>query len=329
MKEEPEPQNQREKLGQSDLVGKEKPMRILELFSGIGAVALAREAGDEIACAVDINQSAMQVHRANFECPTLVQEISSLSDRQLANFGADLWWLSPPCQPFTRRGLQKDLEDARAKPLLRLISAIEQIQPANIALENVIGFENSDAYEQLVKSLDRAGYHYTAATLCSADFGLPNLRPRFFLVASQRGEPTLHPASFCQQRARIAEFLDSETELVRWQEDLKVDSRQINEYRHAINVVTGDSENTRCFTSAYGRSVVRSGSYLTAGGGFRRFSPSEECRLLGFPREFHLPIDLSTNQLWKLIGNSVSIPCAQHVLAAFRPQLVDAEAATH
>lgn len=301
-------------------------MRILELFSGIGGASLARGAGDEIVCAVDINQSAMQVHRANFACPALIQEISSLTDRQLADFGADLWWMSPPCQPFTRRGLQKDLNDARTKPLLRLISAIEQIQPTNIALENVIGFEDSDAYEHLVKTLDRNGYYFSTAEFCSSDFGLPNLRPRFFLNASKTGEPTLRPASSCQRRPTVAEFLDTATELVRWQNDLAVDAHQIDEYRHAINIVTEDSDLTRCFTSAYGRSLVRSGSYLETGDGFRRFSPSEASRLLGFPREFQLPCEFSTNQLWKLIGNSVSIPCVQHVLNSFKPQLVDVEA---
>jgi site-specific DNA-cytosine methylase len=299
-------------------------MRILELFSGIGAVSLACGDADEVLCAIDINQAAMQVYRANFGSPTLVQEISSLSDRQLADFGAELWWLSPPCQPFTRRGLQKDLADARTKPLLRLISAIEKIQPANIALENVIGFEHSETYEHLVKTLGQAGYRLATTTLCSTDFGLPNLRPRFFLVASQTGLPNIRPASPCRRQSKVAEFLDSEQELARWQNDLAVDGRQIEEYLHAINVVTPESAVTRCFTSAYGRSIVRSGSYLQSGDGFRRFSPSEESRLLGFPHEFQLSSELSTKQLWKLIGNSVSMPCARHVLDALKPQLADA-----
>ena len=32
---------------------------------------------------------------------------------------------------------------------------------------------------------------------------------------------------------------------------------------------------THCFTSAYGRSPVRSGSYVSVEGGLRRFSPAE------------------------------------------------------
>ena len=109
-------------------------MRILELFSGIGAVAVAARNLAEIEAAFDINQSAMQIYRANFNSPTQVQEIASLSDQQLSGFKDCLWWMSPPCQPFTRRGLRKDIEDDRTKPLLRLIAAIEKIRPIHVVL---------------------------------------------------------------------------------------------------------------------------------------------------------------------------------------------------
>ncbi len=292
-------------------------MRILELFSGIGAVAVAAGNTAEIAGAFDINRSAMQVYRANFNSPSQVQEITSLSDSLLSGFDACLWWMSPPCQPFTRRGLQKDIEDDRTKPLLRLISAIEKIRPTHVVLENVIGFENSRTYDHLAESLDRAGYAFSSTEISSSDFGLPNLRPRFFLAASQANQPNLKPPPAAAARKVVADFLDSESELARWQESLFVDPKQIADYADAINVVSPESDLSRCFTSAYGKSIVRSGSYLEIDHGFRRFSPTEQCRLLGFPRTFQLPSDLSVLQLWKLIGNTVSIPCARHVLESF------------
>ena len=154
-------------------------MRILELFSGIGAVAHAAADRHDIVCAIDISELAMQVYQANFSSQTLIQEITSLTDQQLAEFDAQLWWMSPPCQPFTRRGLQRDLNDPRAKPLLRLIEAIESVRPSHIAMENVIGFERSETFQLLVKVLQRNNYQFSHCKLCSTQFGLPNLRPRF------------------------------------------------------------------------------------------------------------------------------------------------------
>jgi hypothetical protein len=62
-----------------------------------------------------------------------------------------------------------------------------------------------------------------------------------------------------------------------------------------------------CFTAAYGRSHVRSGSYIRTASGVRRFSPFEIARLLGFDRSFRLPPQLSLHKAWRLVGNSLSV----------------------
>ena len=296
-------------------------MRILELFSGIGAVAVVAEHLHEIAAAVDINHTARQVYSANFSSPNFVQEIASLTDERLKNFDAQLWWMSPPCQPFTRRGLRRDLEDARTRPLVRLIDGIRSARPEHIAVENVIGFHDSQTFALLTTALDDCGYSFVASEMCSSDFGLPNLRPRCFVAASRTCTPKLIRP---QPRAckEIHEYLDEsqgtncEEQAERWG-DLTVDANKIELYREAVNVVSPNDQTTRCFTSAYGKSLVRSGSYLKLGNGYRRFSPSEVARLLGFPDKFKLPASLTTRQLWKLLGNTVSIPCARQVLSAF------------
>lgn len=298
-------------------------MRILELFSGIGAVAHA--AGDlhDIACAIDISELAMQVYRANFRSPTRIQEITSLTHRQLADFDADLWWMSPPCQPFTRRGLQRDLDDSRTKPLLRMIDAIKSVSPPHIAMENVIGFERSETFQLLIDVLRRNDYQISHRKLCSTQFGLPNLRPRFFLAASRMFQPDLMHSGLAADdpitdARQVGEFLDDGQQLANIRETLYVGNEQIAGYRHAVNTVKADSQLTRCFTSAYGRSIVRSGSYLEFENGFRRFSPREAAKLLGFSTEFKLPETLTARQLWKLLGNTVSVPCARHALNSFR-----------
>lgn len=305
-------------------------MRILELFCGIGAVSLAADGNHDIACAIDINQPARTVYLANFSSPHRVLEIESLTDDQLKQFAADLWWMSPPCQPFTRRGLKRDLQDPRTGALVRLIDAIQSIRPNHVAVENVIGFLDSQAFELLMQTFEQYSYSVDTAEMCSSDFGLPNLRPRCFVAASRIGKPELtipQPASANSaggpvSSKSIREFLDSVhgmsslEQQQRWGE-LAVDPSQIKSYRHAINIVSPNDRISRCFTSAYGKSLVRSGSYLETDIGFRRFSPSEQARLLGFPEQFNLPESLNTRQLWKLLGNTVSVPCARQVIAAF------------
>ncbi len=296
-------------------------MKILELFAGIGAVAHAVSERYEIAAAIDINENAKTVYRANFDHRYLTREIASLSDDELGEFGADLWWMSPPCQPFTRRGKQQGADDPRAQPMLRVFDAIENLQPKAIVLENVVGFESSPAWAAIREIFVRASYRYHRAQLCSTMFGLPNARPRFFVVASRDEEIELSPPPFVAPEP-LVNFLDSSEQAKRWHGQVEVDSAFVCKYEDGINVVDQKSTLTRCFTSAYGKSHVQSGSYLkfqnsNGQNRFRRLSPTESLRLLGFSSCYQLPDGLSARQFWKLIGNSVSVPCVGHVLGCF------------
>ena len=194
-------------------------MRLLELFSGIGAVAAASQ-GFDIVGAIDISQPAASVYAENFSSPVLVREISTLSDDTLDGFQADVWWMSPPCQPFTRRGLKADIHDPRCQALQRMIDAIPRILPPIVAMENVHGFESSLAFSKMRNVLDDAGYRIATEKLCSSQFGIPNLRPRFFVIASRVGEPSLASPEPTPIRA-IESFLDAQAQISRW-DDLEV-----------------------------------------------------------------------------------------------------------
>ena len=89
-------------------------------------------------------------------------------------------------------------------------------------------------------------------------------------------------------------------------------------YAEALDVVDADDPQAicACFTAAYGRSPVRSGSYLRTSNGLRRFSPQEVVRLLGFPNWFRLDPRLTREQAWRLVGNSLSVVAVAHVLSA-------------
>lgn len=288
-------------------------LRVLELYCGIGGCAAALGAAARSVAAVDVNRVALAVYRHNFEHPVHGALVESISIDQLRRWDADLWWMSPPCQPFTRRGLKRDLDDPRAETLLAAIERVGEVRPPYLALENVPGFEGSRAHGLLRATLDRAGYRsMRERTLCPTDFGMPNRRRRFYLVAS-RGSlapPSNMPAP---EVTELRHCLDPDPDPV-----LDVEPGLVERYRQALDVVSADDPSavTSCFTSAYGRSLVRSGSYLATGTGVRRFSPREILRLLGFPAGYRLPADLPLKNAWRLVGNSLSIPVVRSVLSA-------------
>lgn len=54
--------------------------------------------------------------------------IEKVSVSRLESYKADLWLLAPPCQPYTRRGLQKDADDWRASSFMQLLSKLPQLE---------------------------------------------------------------------------------------------------------------------------------------------------------------------------------------------------------
>lgn len=115
--------------------------------------------------------------------------IDSLTAQQLDKLGAQIWLLSPPCQPYTRRGLRKHSADDRAGSFLNLLRRLREMQkpPMALLLENVVGFEASDTREMMVLALEDLGFEVGEVIACPTDLGVPYSRPRYFVIARRKG----------------------------------------------------------------------------------------------------------------------------------------------
>ncbi|EZA61744.1 tRNA (cytosine-5-)-methyltransferase [Ooceraea biroi] len=167
-------------------------MRVLELYSGIGGMHYAlHESGvaAKIVAAVDINPVANDVYRHNFpETVLMNRNIQSISAQELNKLNIDVILMSPPCQPFTRLGLKKDALDNRACSLLHVLSLIPDLRDLKyILLENVKGFEVSQMRDKLINCLESCGYSYRELILTPCQFGIPNSRHRYYLLAKRNG----------------------------------------------------------------------------------------------------------------------------------------------
>ncbi len=227
---------------------------VLELFCGIGGCAAALGSRAHVVAAVDQNRQALAAYALNFAHRTVPQTVDSVPDHQWHAWAADLWWMSPPCPPFTRRGARRDLDDPRARPFLVMLDRIAAVRPRFVAFENVPGFVGSRAHDRLRDTFDRCDYSVRETLLCPTELGLPNRRQRFYLVA---GLDDLAPWPVRSgPRRLLSGLLDPEPG-----SDLWCEPALALRYRGALNIVDANDPAAcaACFTSAYGRSPVRSG----------------------------------------------------------------------
>ncbi|XP_064805218.1 tRNA (cytosine(38)-C(5))-methyltransferase isoform X1 [Oncorhynchus masou masou] len=181
-------------------------LRVLELYSGIGGMHYAlTESGvaAKVVAAVDVNTTANEIYKHNFpNTPLLPKTIEGMTLDDFNKLAFDMILMSPPCQPFTRIGLQGDISDPRTKSFLYILDLLPRLikLPRFILLENVKGFETSSARDSLVKTLKECGYNYQELMVSPTCLGMPNSRLRYFMIAkAPPGSFSFHTTSEIQE----------------------------------------------------------------------------------------------------------------------------------
>ncbi|XP_054245942.1 tRNA (cytosine(38)-C(5))-methyltransferase isoform X1 [Indicator indicator] len=171
------------------------PLRVLELYSGIGGMHQALKEScrwAEVVAAVDVNTLANEVYKHNFPgTPLWAKTIESITLQEFDRLSFDMVLMSPPCQPFTRTGLQGDVSDPRTKSFLYMLHVLPRLQklPTYLLLENVKGFESSSARKELLQTLETCEFEYQEFLLSPTCLGIPNSRLRYFLLARRHQDP--------------------------------------------------------------------------------------------------------------------------------------------
>ena len=161
----------------------------VEICAGAGGQALGLEqAGFRHAAAVELDPDACETLRRNRgdEWKIVEDDVANVDGR--AYTGVDLLAGGVPCPPFSIAGKQLGRDDDRDlfPQALRLVA---EARPRAVLLENVrgLGARRFDGYRaQVLGRLDELGYRAWWDLVSASDHGIPQLRPRFVLVAVGR-----------------------------------------------------------------------------------------------------------------------------------------------
>ncbi|MFD4353387.1 DNA cytosine methyltransferase [Nocardia sp. NPDC058518] len=179
-------------------------LSVIEICAGAGGQALGLHlAGFQHEVAVELDKTAADTLRLNMpDCDVRTGDVADLSVFDPADFAPerraaehlppiDLVAGGVPCPPFSIAGKQLGANDERDL-FAWAVEQVEIIQPRALLLENVRGLSmpRFAGYRQhVLDRLDQLGYHAEWRLINASDYGVPQLRPRFVLVA-------MHPDEF-------------------------------------------------------------------------------------------------------------------------------------
>ena len=172
-----------------------KPLAI-DLFSGCGGLTLGlKRAGFRVLGAVENDPVAVETYKKNHERVVIWSQdicelpVSRVMRRlKLRRGQLDLLAGCPPCQGFSTMTTLNGTpvaDDARNDLVFEFVRFVRGLRPKAVMMENVPGLAKDGRIETIVEELQRIGYNCTRDVLDAANYGVPQRRRRFILVAGR------------------------------------------------------------------------------------------------------------------------------------------------
>jgi DNA (cytosine-5)-methyltransferase 1 len=170
------------------------PFTYIDLFAGIGGFHAALSAlGGECAYAVEIDPQAAKIYQQNWGINPLGDITQDVTDEVVNVPPHDVLVAGFPCQPFSKSGAQRGMEETRGTLYWSILKIIQLHKPSLVLLENVrnlAGPRHVHEWKIIVDTLRSEGYMVcdTPAVfsphLLPPDLGgCPQVRERVFILA--------------------------------------------------------------------------------------------------------------------------------------------------
>lgn len=270
--------------------------RFIDLFAGIGGFHLAFDSlGAECVFASEKDIPARKTYIENFRdiSPTLFtnnlfnDDILTIDPHIIPDF--EILCAGFPCQPFSQAGHKRGFgenKDARGNMFFVIRDIIKAKRPQAIFLENVRGLLKHDdgrTFNIIQQTIDALNYDLYYKVVKASDYGLPQHRPRVFMIGIDRSLDI--NASFQFPDTLPLKYTLSDIFGGKCDKDigytLRVGGR-------------GSKIDDR-----------RNWEFYIINGAIRRLGVQEGKMMMGLPDDFRFPV--SETQAMKQLGNSVAV----------------------
>lgn len=320
----------------------EQPLKLLELFGGIGAPRKAlQNLGYNIKSLdyVEVLPYAVLAYNAMYDCGYNPQDI------RLWNMKADVLVHGSPCQDFSNEG-RNDINTGRSILYERTLQILDPApsdgapeltaRPKVVIWENVPGllYRHKEHLDHYIETMESYGYKSYYEVLTASDYRCMQDRPRLYTISLLDDRPFEFPekrgvpwkmAQFIDKSVRFEDYplSDAEKNILRkeggkWvvQEATKKGYADIEEF-NIINLAFPNSKTRR------GRVGVRPKTITTSprqavyyDGKFRMLTAKEYMRCMGYQDKDYekmVKAGLTERQICSLAGNSICVPVLEAI----------------
>ncbi|CAA0165608.1 HpaII family restriction endonuclease [Tenacibaculum maritimum] len=284
-------------------MNKNEKFTFIDLFAGIGGFHIAlHNLGGKCVFSSEMDIHARKTYEHNFKkiSPELFEnkmfndDIRNITASDIPEF--DILCAGFPCQPFSQAGHKRGFEDnhnsERGNLFFNIVEIIQEKKPKAFFLENVRGLvkhDNGNTFKIIRQILEKElGYSFYYKVVKASDYGLPQLRPRVFIIGF-RDEGFIKGFTFPPKKPLKYNMSDV------WEGNC---SREIG-YTMRVGGRGSKIDDRRNWDA-----------YLVDGE-VKQLGVKEGKKLQGFPDNYEFPV--SKTQAIKQLGNSVAIDAVQEV----------------
>ncbi len=276
--------------------------KFIDLFAGIGGFHLAFDSlGAECVFASEKDIPARKTYWENFRdiSPDLFKnnrfndDILKVNPHEIPDF--DILCAGFPCQPFSQAGHKRGFgenKDARGNMFFVIRDIIKTKRPQAIFLENVrhlLRHDEGRTFEIIRQTIEELNYDFYYKIVKASDYGLPQHRPRIFMIGVDRSLGINAPFQFPELiplKYTLSDIFDGKCD---------------KDVGYTLRVGgRGSKIDDR-----------RNWEFYRVDGEVKRLGVQEGKMMMGLPDDFRFPV--SETQAMKQLGNSVAVDAVRAV----------------
>jgi DNA (cytosine-5)-methyltransferase 1 len=302
----------------------------------------------------EIDKYAIQIYEKHFKHKNY-GDATKINASELPDF--DLLVGGFPCQAFSIAGKRKGFNDTRGTLFFDIARILKEKQPRLFVLENVKGLlshDNGRTFKTIISTLTELRYDLQWQVLNSKNFGVPQNRERVFIVGHLRGtpRPKVFPFTTDGKKTNELQGYVANTLTARYEGaqatgtyiantistgkthtvgtyigESKLNAQKINVLKNSYY----DTDRLYATLSNILEQLKKDGLKITQKGmdtllkshdiKIRRLTPTEYCRLQGFPDNW--VDEISDTQKYRCLGNAVTVNVIEAIMKSLPVLEVD------